>query len=97
MHMAGPREAVQHMLVRKNYGCTHFVVGRDMAGCKSSRTGADFYGTYEAQECAQRHAQELGMQTVASRDVVFTEERGYVTADEAAAEVRGGARALCCF
>ena len=45
MHMAGPREAIQHMIMRKNYGCTHFIIGRDMAGCKSSLTGEDFYGT----------------------------------------------------
>ncbi len=47
MHMAGPREALQHMIIRKNYGCTHFIIGRDMAGCKSSLSGDDFYGPYQ--------------------------------------------------
>ncbi|PNH10001.1 Sulfate adenylyltransferase [Tetrabaena socialis] len=83
MHMAGPREAIQHMLIRKNYGCTHFIVGRDMAGSKSSLSGEDFYGLYDAQNFAKEHAPELGMQTVPSADVVYTQEQGYVTADVA--------------
>ena len=87
MHMAGPREAIQHMIIRRNYGCTHFIIGRDMAGCKSSLSGDDFYGPYEAQDRARDHAAELGMQTVPSLNLVYTEEEGYVTAD--VAEARG--------
>jgi len=83
MHMAGPREAIQHMIIRKNYGCTHFIIGRDMAGSKSSLSGEDFYGPYDAQEMANRYSDELGVQTVPSLNVVYTEERGYVTADVA--------------
>lgn len=86
MHMAGPREAIQHMIIRKNYGCTHFIVGRDMAGSKSCLTGEDFYGIYDAQNLAKKMAPELGMDTVPSADVVYTEERGYVTIDQANAE-----------
>ncbi|MEB3360803.1 MAG: sulfate adenylyltransferase [Synechococcaceae cyanobacterium] len=85
MHMAGPREALQHMIIRKNYGCTHFIIGRDMAGCKSSLSGEDFYGPYEAQDFARDHATELGMETVPSLNLVYTEEEGYVTAEHAKA------------
>ena len=81
MHMAGPREAIQHMIIRKNYGCTHFIIGRDMAGSKSSVTGEDFYGAYDAQDTAAANAPDLGMETVPSLNVVYTEEEGYVTAD----------------
>ncbi len=85
MHMAGPREALQHMIIRKNYGCSHFIIGRDMAGCKSSLSGEDFYGPYEAQDFARDQATELGMETVPSLNLVYTEEEGYVTAEHAQA------------
>merc|ERR1712086_363210 len=59
MHMAGPREAIQHMMIRKNYGCTHFIIGRDMAGSKSCLSGDDFYGAFDAQEFAKENAPKL--------------------------------------
>ena len=83
MHMAGPREALQHMIIRRNYGCTHFIIGRDMAGCKSSTTGEDFYGPYDAQNFANKCAGELMMETVPSKNLVYTKEKGYITAEEA--------------
>ena len=82
MHMAGPREALQHMIIRRNYGCTHFIIGRDMAGCKSSATGEDFYGPYDAQNFANKCADELMMKTVPSKNLVSTKEKGYITAEE---------------
>ncbi|GMI19705.1 hypothetical protein TrRE_jg9770 [Triparma retinervis] len=83
MHMAGPREAIQHSMIRKNYGCTAFIVGRDMAGSKSSVTGDDFYGAYDAQDLLKAKGPELGIKAVPSLNLVYTEEEGYVTADEA--------------
>jgi len=83
MHMAGPREAIQHMIIRKNFGCTHFIIGRDMAGSKSSITGEDYYGAYDAQDTAMANAEKLGVTPVPSLNLVYTEEAGYVTADEA--------------
>jgi len=83
MHMAGPREAIQHMIIRKNFGCTHFIVGRDMAGSKSSITGEDYYGAYDAQDLAKANADRLNVQPVPSLNLVYTEEEGYVTDEEA--------------
>ena len=87
MHMAGPREALQHMIIRRNYGCTHFIIGRDMAGCKSSLSGEDFYSPYAAQNFANECSSELAMETVPSLNLVYTQEEGYVTAEHA--EARG--------
>merc|ERR1712166_857810 len=83
MHMAWPREAIQHMMIRKNYGCTHFIIGRDMAGSKSCLSGEDYYGAFDAQEFAFEHSAELGIKTVPSLNLVYTQEHDYITSDKA--------------
>ena len=61
--------------MRAGAGCTHFIIGRDMAGSKSSLTGEDFYGAYDAQETARANCQELGMDIVPSLNITYTEAR----------------------
>eukprot|EP01120_Amphizonella_sp_Union-15-10_P011526 TRINITY_DN490_c0_g1_i1.p1 TRINITY_DN490_c0_g1~~TRINITY_DN490_c0_g1_i1.p1 ORF type:complete len:710 (+),score=161.80 TRINITY_DN490_c0_g1_i1:74-2131(+) len=83
MVMAGPREAIQHMIIRKNFGATHFIIGRDMAGTKSTITGQDFYGPFDAQEFALKHQKELGISVVPAPELVYTQEKGYLSKEEA--------------
>merc|ERR1719478_979053 len=88
MKMAGPREAIQHMIIRKNFGATHFIIGRDMAGTKSTLTSDDFYGAYEAQEMGKKHSEELSVKVVDYPNMVYVgeehgNERGYMTEPDA--------------
>lgn len=83
MRMAGPREALWHMIVRKNYGVTHFIVGRDHAGPGKDSNGEPFYGPYEARDLAEQYAEEVGITVVPSDELAYVESRGeYVSADE---------------
>jgi sulfate adenylyltransferase len=75
MRMAGPREAVMHAVIRKNYGCTHFVVGRDHAGPSyKSKEGANFYGPFDAQKLVTSLQDKIGIKIVGSQAISFVKE-----------------------
>ncbi len=74
MRMGGPREAVWHAIIRKNYGATHFIVGRDHAGPGKDANGQDFYGPYEAQKLAKKFAKEIGITIIDPKEMVYVEE-----------------------
>ena len=83
MRMAGPREAVWHGLIRRNHGCTHFIVGRDHAGPGKNSAGQDFYGPYDAQELFKQHEEEIGLQMVDFKHMVYVQEKAqYFPANE---------------
>jgi sulfate adenylyltransferase len=74
MRMGGPREAVWHAIIRKNYGFTHLIVGRDHAGPGADKSGRPFYGPYDAQELLRKHEKELGVQMVDFKMIVYVKE-----------------------
>ena len=83
MRMAGPREAVWHGLIRKNHGCTHFIVGRDHAGPGKNSAGEDFYGPYDAQDLFRQHEGEIGIEMLDFKHMVWVQERAqYEPMDE---------------
>lgn len=83
MRMGGPREAVWHAIIRKNYGFTHLIVGRDHAGPGKNSQGEDFYGPYDAQELVAQFQDELGIKMVPFQMMVYVKERAeYVPIDE---------------
>lgn len=75
MRMGGPREALWHMIIRKNYGVTHFIIGRDHAGPGSNSEGEDFYGPYDAQELAEKHKDEIGVEVIPFQMMVYVQEQ----------------------
>ena len=71
MRMAGPREALWHAVIRRNYGANHLIVGRDHASPGNDSTGAPFYGPYDAQELVERHTDELGVRVVPFSELLY--------------------------
>lgn len=85
MRMAGPREAILHAIVRKNFGCGVFIVGRDHAGPGKDSSGREFYPPFAAQEALRAHEKELGIVTAAYQEMIYAEGVGYVEAGKAPA------------
>ncbi len=99
MRMAGPREVLLHAIIRRNYGCTDFIVGRDHAGPGNDSTGKPFYEPYAAQEAMKEHEKEIGMGMVDFKQMVFLPDsdsyspvdevpKGTKTADISGTQVR---------
>ena len=83
MRMGGPREALWHAIIRKNYGATHFIVGRDHAGPGKNSAGEDFYGPYDAQDMVIKYQDEIGIEMVPFKMMVYVQDRAeYVPVDE---------------
>ena len=76
MRMAGPREAVWHGLIRKNHGCTHFIIGRDHAGPGKDSNGNDFYAPYDAQKLFEKYSKEIGLEMVSFKELVYVPDYG---------------------
>ncbi|RDI99577.1 bifunctional sulfate adenylyltransferase/adenylylsulfate kinase [Dyella solisilvae] len=75
MRMGGPREAMWHAIIRKNYGASHFIVGRDHAGPGKDASGKPFYGPFDAQHLLERHQDELGIRIVPFPAMVYVANR----------------------
>jgi sulfate adenylyltransferase len=71
MRMAGPREALWHAIIRRNYGANHLIVGRDHAGPGQDSQGRSFYGPYDAQELLHRFESEIGVKMVPFKEIVY--------------------------
>jgi sulfate adenylyltransferase len=92
MRMAGPREAVWHAIIRRNYGVSHFISGRDHAGPGANSQGQPFFGEYEARDLAVSFQQELGVTIVSFSDMLYLpDEDRYAEADTVPADTKTAA------
>ena len=91
MRMGGPREAIWHALIRKNHGCSHFIVGRDHAGPGSDANGKPFYGPYDAQELFKKHEKDMGVTMVPFQMMVYLQDEDRYVPDN---EIPTGAKVL---
>jgi sulfate adenylyltransferase len=91
MRMGGPREAVWHAIIRKNYGCTHFIVGRDHAGPGNDSKGKPFYGPYDAQKLMKELEDELDISMVPFKNMVYVEDKAQYFPED---EIEKGTRTL---
>ena len=95
MRLAGPREALWHAVIRRNYGANHLIVGRDHASPGLDSSGQPFYGNYDGRELVDRFSAEVGVSTVPFRELVFIPERdefeeiSLVSSDSRAARISG--------
>lgn len=76
MRLAGPREALWHAIIRRNYGANHLIVGRDHASPGVDSTGAPFYGPYDAQELVERFSQEIGVRPLPFQELIYLPDEG---------------------
>jgi sulfate adenylyltransferase len=89
MRLAGPREALWHALIRRNYGANYLIVGRDHASPGVDSTGKPFYGPYDAQELVERFRKELEVGVIPFRELVYLpEERRYEEISKVRTNVR---------
>ncbi|MFV2035675.1 MAG: bifunctional sulfate adenylyltransferase/adenylylsulfate kinase [Halocynthiibacter sp.] len=91
MRMAGPREAIWHGLIRRNHGCTHMIIGRDHAGPGKNSAGDDFYGPYDAQVLFRTYQDEVGIEMVDFKHMVYVQDRAQY---EPANEIEDGVTVL---
>jgi len=89
MRMGGPKEALWHAIIRKNYGCSHFIVGRDHAGPGADSKGNPFYPPYGAQELMSEYEEELQIKMVDFEEMVYVEDLGnYMPRSEVAEDAK---------
>lgn len=83
MRMAGPREALWHAIIRKNFGVTHCIIGRDHAGPGLNSDGYPFYDPYAAQTLVNQHKSEIGIEIISFSAMVYVKEKAiFCTVDE---------------